>query len=68
MLKYGIKNFLGQFMKTLNNLLWKNTTHEQIFSSYMSLPIFQFLQIKEFVLLDKACKINAVYNLLQIVF
>ena len=51
-LKYDIKIFLGQFMKTLNNLLWKNTTHEQTFSSYMSLPILQFLQIKKILLLD----------------
>ena len=30
MLKYDIKNFLEQLMK---NLLWKNITHEQTFSS-----------------------------------
>ena len=29
MLKYDMKYYLGQFMKTLNNLLWKNITHEQ---------------------------------------
>ena len=57
-------------MKILNNLFWKNTTvtHEETLSSYMSLPILQFLLIKKFVLLDKACKINVVYNLLKIVF
>ena len=65
MLKYDIKNFLEQFMK---NLLWKNITHEQTFSSQMPLPILQFLQIKQFVLLDKACKIyNVIYNLQKIV-
>ena len=65
MLKYDIKNFLEQFMK---NLLWKNITHEQTFSSQMPLPILQFLQIKQFVLLDKACKLYIViYNLLKIV-
>ena len=58
-------------METLNNLLWKNTTvtHEQTLSSYVGLPILQFLQIKKFVLLDKAGKINnVVYDLLQTVF
>ena len=58
-------------MKTLNNLSRKNTivTHEQTLSSYLGLPILQFLKIKKFVLLDKACKTNnVVYNLLKIVF